>query len=38
MDKVQKPVITQCYTPSSKPFRIYVDVKFGGFDEVRNIN
>jgi hypothetical protein len=24
MDKVQKPIITQCYTPSSKPYRIYL--------------
>jgi hypothetical protein len=24
MDRVHKPIATQCYTPSSKPFRIYL--------------
>jgi hypothetical protein len=26
MDKVHKPVTTQYYTPSSKPFRIYLNI------------
>jgi hypothetical protein len=24
MDKVQKPSINECYTPSSEPYRVYV--------------
>jgi hypothetical protein len=28
MDKVQKPSSSECYAPSSEPFRIYIHQEF----------
>jgi hypothetical protein len=37
MDKVQKPSNSECYTPSSEPFRIYRKVFIGAQPRLRKL-